>query len=808
MIRALFVLLGLGWLVFALSGYVVGYVEDYVNGSSATYFFLMLDNGSLIPLVEPPPHYLVGTGERVEAEIVFTEVGVGARVLAPRELAQAIPRRPVSGPLLVTLVAAKFADVSAEPYNMSYVHDVVFGPFPSMRHFWESASGGAVIIRPYYIHWGWVTLPRTKADYCNTGNVKNAFNNITKDVIDILYSKGVKLPSYSYLVIVLNDVLPCGPAAGRGTISFRIFNTPYGTIRLAVSQIYHYDDSLKNEPDVLVFAHEFGHNLGLHHSGAPFLSGSEYDNYWDVMGGIWLWRNLNSWLGVTYYGLPNGLSLPHLYFLGWGSFVGSGVGAWLLGPRSGVYIHASDGVYTVEYKCSGAYEQHLDWCGVVVHKVLNTPDIFGRWVYFQYIFNVTSLLVYTSHVNFLDVGQSAWVAGVRVSVFWRNSTHARVVVGLPTLADVVGANATFVVGSRAAAIDSVAAVYARTAFSPTATFTLPVFELGISNSRMHFNPLFAYLDDEQWLAQMRYWYNRLLDRLQIFAVQYPGVVVSVGGPLANSLTRALNPPDRLGAGGLPFYFDTAAWGIRDARTGQVWRSGAAVVAVVPNGSRVYILVWGLGGEDTRRAARWLAECAPPSAYAVVINTTDFRVLASWPSGFEGAFVCPGAVYAAAAVVGAGAASIDAVGAAMATGGFGLLDSEVVFDRLPPYVFSVGGPLANSFTRLYNPPDRPGFGGLPFYYSTSRRGIVDGRTGALLCTSNCFVVAKLVDRGRAVVLAWGIEGHDTRAAAAYLYHHGRPLLDSRSNAARVVSWSYLSQDGYRYGLNFTTLATWP
>jgi hypothetical protein len=456
----------------------------------------------------------------------------------------------------------------------------------------------------------------------------------------------------------------------------------------------------------------------------------------------------------------------------------------------------------VEYKCGGVYEQFLDWCGVVVHRVSSSAS--GRWVFFHTVLNVTGAIV--SPVNFLDVGQSARVAGQRVSVLWRNSTHARVVVGLPTLADVVGSNATFVVGSGAATIDSVAAVYARTVFSPTATFTLPVFHFGVSNSRMLFNPLFAYLDNEQWLTQVRYY--SMGSGWRYYPVRYPGVVVTVGGPLANSLTRALNPPDRLGAGGLPFYFDTAAGGIKDARTGEVWRSRAAVVAVVPNGSRVYVLVWGIDGEDTRRAARWLAECAPPRAYAVVINTTDFRVLASWPSGFVGASVCPGVVYAAAAVVGANAASIDAVGAAISTGGLGLLDSEVAFGSLPPYVFSVGGPLANSFTRLYNPPNAPGFGGLPFYYSTSRGGIVDGRTGALLCTSSCFVVAKLIDRGKAVVLAWGIGGHDTRAAAAYLHYHGRSLLDSRTNTARVVSWSYLSRDGYRYGLNFTTLATWP
>ena len=71
-----------------------------------------------------------------------------------------------------------------------------------------------------------------------------------------------------------------------------------------------------------------------------------------------------------------------------------------------------------------------------------------------------------------------------------------------------------------------------------------------------------------------------------------------------------------------------------------------------------------------------------------------------------------------------------------------------------------------------------------------------------------MVAKLIDRSKAVVLAWGIGGDDTRATAAYLYHHGRTLLDSRSNAARVAGWSYLSRYGYRCRLGFTTLATWP
>ena len=460
-----------------------------------------------------------------------------------------------------------------------------------------------------------------------------------------------------------------------------------------------------------------------------------------------------------------------------------------------MYIPAPDGVYTVEYKCDGAYERYLSWCGVVVHKILAQPDAGGRWVYFQPVFNITG--AWASGANFLDVGHSVWVGGVRVSVLWRNATHAKVVIGRPTLADVVGANATFVVGERAATIDSVAAVYARSVFSPTATFTRP--------GRFMESPLFAYLDRERWFAQVRWAY--VGDSVYL-PFQYPGVVVSVGGPFPNSLTGALNPPDRPGAGGLPFYFDTAAGGIRDARTGQVWRRDAAVVAVVLNGSRVYLLAWGLGGEDTRRAARWLAECIPPRAYAVVINTTDFRVLASWPSGFEGASHCPGFTYTAAAVVGASAASIDAVGAAMAVGGVGLLDGEVVESDLPPVVYSVGGPFANVFTRRFNPPDRPGVNGLPFYYDSSDGGIKDARTGLPICTSGCFVVAKLQVGSRAVVLAWGIGGEDTRAATAYLFYHGRELLNARGNAARVVEWSYWQYSGYNIGMRFHVRAAWP
>jgi len=86
--------------------------------------------------------------------------------------------------------------------------------------------------------------------------------------------------------------------------------------------------------------------------------------------------------------------------------------------------------------------------------------------------------------------------------------------------------------------------------------------------------------------------------------------------------------------------------------------------------------------------------------------------------------------------------------------------------------------------------------------------VDGRTGAVLCTSNCFVVAKLLDRGKAIILAWGIGGEDTRAAAAYLHYYGRDLITARHNTARVIQWNYWTYEGLKVGITFRTLATWP
>jgi len=187
-----------------------------------------------------------------------------------------------------------------------------------------------------------------------------------------------------------------------GTVGFDVYAAAYGTLRVAVVQYYHYADWLTREPDVDVFVHEFGRSL--RHPGT--LAG-EYDDVRDAVGDSGASVRLSSWLGITSYRLSGVCRFLICIISGLGGFVGFGAGSWLVGLRSGVYIPASVGVYTVEYKCGGVYEQFLDWCGVVVHRVFSSEG--DRWAFFHIVLNVTGAIV--SPVNFLDVGQSRSVAG-------------------------------------------------------------------------------------------------------------------------------------------------------------------------------------------------------------------------------------------------------------------------------------------------------------------------------------------------------------------------------------------------------------
>jgi len=218
------------------SGVLLGLYVDYVNGTSALEYYLY--NGT---------HYLKVAGEGLgkylgqHVTIEAEEAGgvlLAKAVTAPEPLATGINPSPIKGNLLVTAVGMKFANNNTEPLPLSYIEGAVFGPYPSIKDFWETSSKRQITISKYYTY-AWGTLPKGDADYCSNGY---QFYQVALDTINYLYrQKGIKLVNYSFLVIVLNKQPTCQPGVGgRGSIRYGIFPTDYGMLYVAVSQIYYY----------------------------------------------------------------------------------------------------------------------------------------------------------------------------------------------------------------------------------------------------------------------------------------------------------------------------------------------------------------------------------------------------------------------------------------------------------------------------------------------------------------------------------------------------------------------------------------
>ena len=57
--------------------------------------------------------------------------------------------------------------------------------------------------------------------------------------------------------------------------------------------------------------------------------------------------------------------------------------------------------------------------------------------------------------------------------------------------------------------------------------------------------------------------------------------------MANRVTGYFNPPDRVAPNGVPFYFDSGAGDIRDARTGQLYTGSNVFLVAVVNVTAAY-----------------------------------------------------------------------------------------------------------------------------------------------------------------------------------------------------------------------------
>jgi hypothetical protein len=223
-------------------------------------------------------------------------------------------------------------------------------------------------------------------------------------------------------------------------------------------------------------------------------------------------------------------------------------------------------------------------------------------------------LYYTGYAYWDEVGVYRWVYVARL-----RATLGR----LWTLRQ---DHVSYNVGERAAAIDTIGALATagRLDVEWRAWARLP----------------WSYLDSAVLTSSGIYW-----DKLS-------ACHISMGGPLVHRVTRYFNPPDRVAPNGMPFYYDSGAGGIRDARTGQLYTGSNVYLVAVVNETAAYdhlphrlvVLAWGNGGDGTYASGVWLRDFfwQALNKYAAVVRWVDangdripdgndnFEVLATWP----------------------------------------------------------------------------------------------------------------------------------------------------------------------------------
>lgn len=567
---------------------------DYVNQTALESLKKgHIQNGSYVPLFSKGELicYVEDKGKFVTAPLdncltnrtrEWVTLSVGGEQLnrQAETLQVTLPRNTFTGAYYVTLLAFRFSNVSTIPTTLSRLRESAFGTL-GVREYYDKVSNGKLRLMEYTSR-GWGVLPKSTSQYCSSSTY---FYDITVDALTYAYNTwGIVVPDNSFVIIYLNTVLPCASeAAGMATVGFYTYSLPYGTRRLGVSLIFHYSDYAPQDIDT--FAHEIGHNLGLVHSGIS--DDREYENPYDVMGSNRIYAQV---FGITYL-FPPTMSAYYRWYLGWVENIitiplSNGTTLTLACrdsrafddfPQLAFAIWNTTQVLAIEVLCttstnyyatSTSLSYQADY--VVVHLIDLERQQYGRrWVS---LYNWKG-----SRDGYQGIWTRALVKNVTLYVQSRNGHRATIQILRPTIANAVWSfnyYGSFIVGQAAKPIDTIGAIYYSDFISPA------------------------------WWAP-----SSLLDAWVVSTTinwaKIPGrIAVSSGGPGPNLFTRVLNPPNSIGADNLPFYYDSNAGGIRDARTGALYTGNVFLVALVyiPQVDKYAVLSWGLTGIATYASA--------------------------------------------------------------------------------------------------------------------------------------------------------------------------------------------------------------
>ncbi len=619
-----------------VEGYVGAYVIDYYNltlitlakhhlirngtlvsmGSGTIQYVLITSNGKVIPL--PGKYYHIGE------KVIYNPTTKQVTVIS---IPTGIHRHDPPWQLPVYLVGMAFPDDSFRP-PFSQIISMVFGGFPSVANYWWYASLGQLeLINQYSNAWG--VLPNTSSYYCSLSNPLYAIAN---DTIYYMYKNwGVMLQNYTILMIYTNEPLPCQYySPGMATIGLWQFTAPYGTVYVAVSIVYYYNYTNLQYYDIASPSRFIGYNLGftpiLTYYGTPLYLG--WQDYYDLMGygANWVWM-YTPWGGYGSYSLPIDINAFYKWIMGW-------VNGTIITPNQlTAYYDTTLYCSSVNYNLSQSViiineTNDLIALSLTCYTSLNPYQNNGFYGLFPIYYNMT-----TGQTYLYSIDGSPYPWGSNLLWYWQ----ALIKDYLVQVQGQLGDQFTYPISVNLQIIQAPANI--SSLFNQGLQYG--TFVVGASTPH---GPLFgAYTTDvasaivfagqgrvDTYVplpgsyidTQIATWTGSAV------AINYSladgRYIIAFGGPLVNYITYTYNPPNTIGYGGLPFFYNSTAGGIEDARTGQVYTGNVFLVAIVYNPSidKYIVLVWGLSGIDTEAAGVWLANYGYYNYRAVIVEWTN------------------------------------------------------------------------------------------------------------------------------------------------------------------------------------------
>lgn len=298
---------------------------DPRSGSTAgeMRFSIALDGGKTYPLLVAPTDQgkaITAFGKHVVVNGRLTTDARGNQAIQAQRISTppaAPPAHHATETRRVLYLLLKYQGDSQEPHNKSFYLDLTNPPkgnaelkIPAtINGFFDKTSWGNLQWKADVTKW--LQLPHPKTYYANCGWDQSCANifALSDDGFALAVQAGVDLSVYDNINFVINNDLDCcawgGGTSYQGKSYGATWEPPWGQ-------------------ETSVYSHEFGHSIGLPHSGWTYYA---YDSPWDIMSkrtaaetvkcSKYFSANDNANRAINCTEPGDGYIAPHKDYLGW-----------------------------------------------------------------------------------------------------------------------------------------------------------------------------------------------------------------------------------------------------------------------------------------------------------------------------------------------------------------------------------------------------------------------------------------------------------------------------------------------------------